>query len=190
MNDVAYLLPINASQAETALARAVARVSDVPLPLRDIWNAETCPADMLDLLAWSYSVDEWDAGWSDDAKRATIRDSLLVQRRKGSVWSVRRALTNAGYPDAVIDESRFAIRYDGLRRYDGQQNYQPADLQWATYRVTIPVPISISQSHQVRRILESVAPARCQLIEFVFIQAANLYDGKINFNGTFSYGTI
>lgn len=190
MSDVASLLPINASPAETALARSVARVSDVPVPLRDIWNSETCPAAMLDLLAWSYSVDEWDAGWSDDAKRATIRDSLLVQRRKGSIWAVKRALTNAGYPGAVIDESRFTIRYDGLRQFNGTQNYQSADLQWATYRVTLPVPISIAQSLQVRRILESVAPARCQLIEFVFLRAANLYNGQINFNGTFSFGTI
>ena len=55
---VPSLLPHNASPQERAIEAATARLADVPVPLRDLWNPETCPAELLPWLAWAFGVDE------------------------------------------------------------------------------------------------------------------------------------
>lgn len=91
------LLPNNATTLETALAKTIARISDVPTPARDVWNADTCPNNLLPWLAWAFSVDEWDTGWSDAQKRAAIKAAVEVQRHKGTIGAVRSALGALGF---------------------------------------------------------------------------------------------
>lgn len=184
----ATLLPPNASTQERALEGATARVGAVPAPIRELWNPDTCPTDLLTYLAWAFGVDEWDAGWSEEAKRNTIRDSVLVQSRKGSVWSVRRVLANAGYGTVVLVEGLNVILRNGSITRNGFNNHgNPTN--WATYRAVLDRPISNVQAAQVRRILNVTAPARCKLLEFVFTQANNLHNGAITRNGAFNRGT-
>lgn len=97
------LLPPNATAQEVALSEAVARVGDVPVIVREVWNADTCPADLLPWLARAVSVDVWDANWSSDQKRATIRSSLTVHREKGTIGAVRKAMAALGF-DARVQE--------------------------------------------------------------------------------------
>lgn len=182
------LLPANATPQERALEGATARVRDVPVPIRELWNADTCPADKLGFLAWAFGVDEWDPAWTEEAKRATIRDAVMVQSRKGSVWSIRRVLANAGYGEAELIEGLFGQRYDGTFNHDGSHKYG-SFTDWATYRAVLERPISNKQAAQVRRILEITAPARCQLLEFVFTLATALYNGVIYYNGEYNHGT-
>lgn len=182
------LLPPNALDTERALDLATARIGDVPTPIRELWNADTCPADKLAWLAWAFGVDEWSDGWSNEAKRTTIRESVAVQRIKGSVASVRRVLANAGYGTAVLLEGLYQNFFDGTHTYNGFITYGETS-QWATYRAVLDRPISNAQAIQVRRLMETTAPARCHLVEFVFTEAANLYDGTINFDGAYNYGT-
>jgi len=86
------LLPHNVTPFESALGGAVARISDVPPIVRDVWNPDTCPADLLPWLAWAFSVDQWDPAWSSSQKRETIRRAVEVQRVKGTPAAVRRGL--------------------------------------------------------------------------------------------------
>jgi phage tail P2-like protein len=86
------LLPPNATVLETALALTGTRLSDIVLPLEDLWNPLTCPATALPWLAWSLSVDAWNAEWSDERKRAATAQAIATHRRKGSVTVVREAL--------------------------------------------------------------------------------------------------
>lgn len=51
------LLPRNASDLERQAAQALAQIQRVPIPLRQLWNPNTCPAELLPYLAWSLSVD-------------------------------------------------------------------------------------------------------------------------------------
>jgi phage tail P2-like protein len=95
------LLPQNATALETALAESVARISDVPTPNRDVWNPDKCPSDLLPWLAWAFSVDFWDAGWTDDQKRGAIKSAVAVQRYKGTIGAVKQALTSLGYGVAI-----------------------------------------------------------------------------------------
>ena len=91
------LLPNNATALETALAETIARISDVPTPARDVWNPDACPSNLLPWLAWAFSVDEWDAGWSDAQKRAAIKAAVPVQRYKGTIGAVRESLAALGF---------------------------------------------------------------------------------------------
>ncbi|MBF9235590.1 phage tail protein I [Microvirga alba] len=181
------LLPLNATAQERALDGATARLGDVPTPLRDVWNPDTCPASLLPWLAWAFGVDEWDSGWSEEAKRNTIRDAVMIQRRKGSVWSIKRAISAAGYGDSQLIEGNSNNFYNGVRLHNGFITYGDAT-EWARYRFVLTRPISNAQADQVRRLLDSVAPARCHLIELIFTEASNLYDGAIFYNGAFNHG--
>lgn len=97
------LLPYNATPAENALEESIARISDTPTPVRTVWNADTCAANLLPWLAWAVSVDEWSANWSDLQKREAIKRSVSVHRYKGTIGAVREAVAALGL-DCVVQE--------------------------------------------------------------------------------------
>ncbi len=160
----------------------------MPVPIVETWNPDDCPSGLLPWLAWAFSVDEWDENWSDEAKRNTIRDSVLVHKRKGSIWSIRRVLQNAGYGSATILEGLYGRLYDGSATHNGFITHGDPT-EWARYRLQLDRPITNAQAEQVRRILTFTAPARCHLQEFVYTEANNIYNGAITYNGTFNHGT-
>lgn len=82
---------------------ATARLSDVPVPVRDVWNPDTCPASLLPWLAFAFSVDSWNTDWTEAQKRQVIRDSVFVHRHKGTLGAVRRALSSLGLQAEVIE---------------------------------------------------------------------------------------
>ena len=86
------LLPANATAAERSVSLAVERAAGMPVPVRDVWNPDTCPANLLAWLAWAWSVDVWDPTWTDLQKRQAIKASLDVHRYKGTIGAVREAL--------------------------------------------------------------------------------------------------
>lgn len=95
------LLPPSATAQERALDLTTARIGDVPVPLRTLWDADTCPAALLPWLAWALSVDVWDPTWTDLQKRQAIKDSVSIHRRKGTAGALYTAL--AAY-DVDIEE--------------------------------------------------------------------------------------
>lgn len=90
------LLPANSTSAERALSETVARIGDVPVPIADLWDPDNCPMEVLPWLAWAYSVDEWDAAWTEAQQRAAVRASYKVHRYKGTIGSVKDALNALG----------------------------------------------------------------------------------------------
>lgn len=87
-----HLLPPNASGLERKLAGATACVESVPVPLRELWDAHTCPERFLPWLAWGLAVDRWDDDWSADLKRAVIENSLTTHKIRGTRRAVREAV--------------------------------------------------------------------------------------------------
>lgn len=181
------LLPSNATQTERALEQATARLGDLQAPLRELWNPNTCSSELLPWLAWALQVDVWDNGWSDNAKRAVIRGAITVHRRKGTPWAIKRALANAGYGDTTLSEGNSSNTHDGTDRHNGGTTYV-GSLDWAKYRLILTRPITNAQAEQIRQLLRHVAPARCHLIELVFTQIANLYNGAVTYNGAYNHG--
>lgn len=63
------LLPPGSSPLERRLAQTCSGISDLQVPLRDLWNPATCPVSFLPYLAWAFSVDRWDESWAENVKR-------------------------------------------------------------------------------------------------------------------------
>lgn len=185
--DVPALLPPNSTAAELAMEQATVRIGAVPVPLRTLWNPETCPMHLLPWLAWALGVDEWDAAWPDDVKRAVVAGSAEVHRRKGTIGAIRRALRNAGYGDAEIIERYGDKFFDGTFLYDGSRDHSSPD-HWAEYRVVMARPITNRQAEFVRRILDAVAPLRCHLKFLDFTEVAYSHNGAVRFDGAVNYG--
>ena len=97
------LLPRNASDLERQAAQAFAQIQRVPVPLRQVWNPDTCPAELLPYLAWSLSVDRWDSKWLENTKRAAIRASYVIHSRKGTIGALRRVVEPLGYLIEVVE---------------------------------------------------------------------------------------
>lgn len=187
MSDFASILPFNSSALEVSIEGAVAAARPDLSTIPRLLSPETCPPELLPWLAWAFSVDLWDAGWSEGAKRDVIDESVAVHRTKGTVGAVKRALAAAGYGDARIVE-RFGWEfYDGSASYDGSITYEEPD-HWAEYRVYLTRPITIGQAAQVRAILAGVVPARCHLKGLFFTEALNLYDNRIAYDGAYTHG--
>lgn len=91
------LLPSNATAQERALEGATSRISDVPVLVRESKDPDDCPAALLPWLAHQFSVDAWQTYWTDEQKRQTIRDSVFVHQRKGTIGAVKRALGSLGF---------------------------------------------------------------------------------------------
>ena len=97
------MLPGNACDLERQAALALAQIQRVPIPLRQLWNPNTCPTPLLPYLAWSLSVDRWDGNWSDATKRAAIRASFFIHSRKGTIGALRRVVEPLGYLIEIIE---------------------------------------------------------------------------------------
>ncbi|MGG1540087.1 phage tail protein I [Klebsiella pneumoniae] len=91
------LLPPGSSALERRLAQACSGISDLNVPLRDLWNPWKCPAKFLPYLAWAFSVDRWEEKWTETAKRQAVSDAFWIHQRKGTVAAVKRVIEGLGY---------------------------------------------------------------------------------------------
>ncbi|HBW8336430.1 TPA: phage tail protein I [Klebsiella pneumoniae] len=85
------------SVLEQRAAAACAVISDLSVPLRDLWNPWRCPIKFLPYLAWAFSVDRWEENWSETEKRQAVSDAFWIHQRKGTVAAVRRVIETLGY---------------------------------------------------------------------------------------------
>lgn len=81
-----------------SLAPALARLADQAGGLKKI------PEPLLDLLAWQFHVDGYEAALSYEAKRRLVDTSILLHRRKGTPWAVINALKSAFETWADVSE--------------------------------------------------------------------------------------
>ncbi|HCF8691456.1 phage tail protein I [Klebsiella pneumoniae] len=85
------------SVLEQRATAACAVISDLSVPLRDLWNPWRCPVKFLPYLAWAFSVDRWEETWSETEKRQAVSDAFWIHQRKGTVAAVRRVIETLGY---------------------------------------------------------------------------------------------
>ena len=135
------------------------RMLAIDLPLRDLFDADRCPVDMLDILAYTWSVDEWEPDWPEALKRHAIRQAPAYHRIKGTRGALRSAVESLGYAGLEVAEwfeyggepYRFRITLDITDRpfdlTDYQQIYRAAiraknvrsHLEAIATRLTVPV---------------------------------------------------
>ncbi|HFS6024373.1 phage tail protein I [Raoultella ornithinolytica] len=97
------LLPPGSSALERRLAQACSGISDLNVPLRDLWNPWRCPVKFLPYLAWAFSVDSWDENWSEAEKRSVIGEAFWLHQRKGTVAALRRVIEKMGYSLSITE---------------------------------------------------------------------------------------
>ncbi|WJK10268.1 phage tail protein I [Pseudomonas fluorescens] len=97
------LLPSGSTPLERAATEAMAEAVALKVPLRDLWSPDRCPLSLLPYLAWALSVDRWDQNWSEKTKRAVIKASFFVHKRKGTINAIRRAVEPLGYLIELIE---------------------------------------------------------------------------------------
>ncbi|OSC45572.1 phage tail protein I, partial [Klebsiella pneumoniae] len=95
------LLPQGASSLERRLVDTSASVSDLSVPLRDLWNPLKCPVKFLPYLAWAFSVDRWEESWSEEEKRREVSEAFWSHQRKGTVAAIRRVVERLGYSMSI-----------------------------------------------------------------------------------------
>lgn len=95
------LLPLNSTQLERAMEATF--FEKTIIPLRDLYNADTCPVHLLPHLAWAWSVDRWDYRWTEATKRAAIKASYYIHAHKGTIGALRRVVEPLGYLIEIIE---------------------------------------------------------------------------------------
>jgi phage tail P2-like protein len=99
--DFISVLPRHSSFLERAIEQAGSLPARQDVPR--VWNADTCPVGLLPWLAHALSVEGWSDSLSETVKRAVIRASIDVQRRKGTVYSVKTGLDALGFSINVVE---------------------------------------------------------------------------------------
>lgn len=97
MFDLPSILKPNATDHDRALEQAIRQGKPDLTPIATLMNPETCPAHLLGWLAWAFSVDVWEATWSEVMKREVIKRSIVIHRIKGTAGAVRRVLSTIGF---------------------------------------------------------------------------------------------
>lgn len=90
------LLPPGSTSLERRLAQTCSGISDLQVPLRDLWNPATCPVSFLPYLAQAFSVDRWDEGWTK-ASSAGGEGCFYIHQHKGTTSAVRRVVEPFGF---------------------------------------------------------------------------------------------
>lgn len=90
------LLPQNATGFERALLDAMASADPLAVPIRELFDPETCPTPHLSFLAWALSVDVWNKDWPEATKRAVIAAAVSDHRIKGTVAGYEHYAKYAG----------------------------------------------------------------------------------------------
>ncbi|MCU0121315.1 phage tail protein I [Pseudomonas sp. B2M1-30] len=95
------LLPLNSTPLEQGIEATFAETTLIPL--RTLYNPDTCPPHLLPHLAWAWSVDRWDPAWSESVKRGAIRSSFFIHKHKGTIGALRRVVEPLGYLIEIVE---------------------------------------------------------------------------------------
>ncbi|MGC0151054.1 phage tail protein [Chromobacterium vaccinii] len=153
---------------------------------------ERVDVSLLPLLAEEYSLldDGWDLAETEQAQRAMLQGAIRLHRIKGTPAAIREVFHMLGLGDVVVEEGRSGRRRDGACRRDGYAMRGVREGHWAEYRIKCSRQLSIKQAAAARRLLASVAPARCWLVEINFADAALIRNGFARRDGSYTRGSV
>ena len=147
-------------ESMAALATSIAQVLAArPAEIRQLAiysRIDELPEYLLDILAYDFKVDWWDADYSLEEKRRTLKDSWRVHRMLGTKAAVELAIS------AIFPEVRVSEWFE----YDGDPYH---------FRLSIDVASEDTSSERYRRVLERVnfyKNLRSHLDEIIYITQA------------------
>jgi phage tail P2-like protein len=179
-------------RSSTPLERAVATTTGRFAPAAQVpalWNAATCPAALLPHLAWALAVDDWDATWGEDRKRAAIANALYIHRHKGTPAAIRRALATVEQGDATLIERADYKHHDGEIDRNGV-HHRGGAASWATYAIVLKRAITIEQSAAITAALRRVVRNCVHLARIDYREVAIRHNGAALRAGAYTRGII
>ncbi|MFY0309629.1 phage tail protein I [Leisingera sp. D0M16] len=165
------LLPHNATPQERSIEAVTGPAMLPQEQFRALWDPHRCPAELLPWLAYAFSVDVWDPNWPEENRRAAVREAFALHREKGTKAGLVRALAALGVEVGLEEWFEYAGR-----PYTFRATVQPTvDLIGDPSRPWL----SLELRAQVRRVLESVKPARAHVdLAFLLDFPAQLKSGS------------
>ena len=162
------LLPLTSTQLEFDLEQTGFFSNRPPehFKFQWIWNPWLCPVELLPWLAWSFDVDEFNHDWPSQTKREVIAAAPLVNRKKGTIASMRRAIRAAGLGEMVFTENSG---------------------HWAEYDVQFEKHFTLNQYNNAINILYQTGAARNVIRKVTYVQTL-LHNRRALHNGQFLYG--
>lgn len=182
------LLPNNASPLERAVSTSIGRFAPAAR-VPTLWDAARCPLALLPHLAWALAVDDWDATWGEERKRAAIANALYIHRHKGTPAAIRRALATVEQGDATLIERADYKHHDGEITRNGVYHRGGA-ASWATYAVVLKRAVTIDQAAAITAALRRVVRNCVHLARIDFREVAIRHNGAVLRNGTYTRGII
>lgn len=189
---MAELLPPNASGLERALAAVGVPATDLPVPLRALWNPETCPSALLPWLGETFALmgpNGWALAESDEARRNLIRGAVDLHRHKGTVAAIRAVVRSLRLGECDIIENIGVLQHDAVRRYNGQMVHGSPEFL-AVYRVVLRQPITNDMAATLKTILAAVAPVRCHLASLEYQSVPLRYNAKASYHNDYNHGSV
>lgn len=178
-----------------ALEALVNRIAELDLAILDIYDIDQVEASALYDLADQFNVLGF-RGWmlaGDEAeRRSLIKESIVLHRKAGTAYAVRRAMALVGYPSATVIENP-PLAYDGTWSYDGSEVYVGKRLGGFVV-VLDPVQSAVSGPliELIVALINEWKNTRSHLLD-LRIGAVSLfrnllqYDGSWNYNGLQEY---
>jgi len=159
-------------------------------------------AKFLPYLAYALKVDLWDEYLKESEKRAYIKLSYTLHKKKGTRWAILKVLEALGLSPsdnrAVIVEYKdrenykYNVQRDGSHNFDGSVKYNHGLYiyefnfgHWSEYAVIIKTSISEAQNTRAHELCEIYAPARCNLI--AILTQVQQRDGVLLYDSNYTH---
>lgn len=181
------LLPDSSSELEISIANIfinysneILRVTNTiddnrEIPTRYTWDIDRCPSEFLPFLAKALGVDDAVFEFQGEQIRNVLKLSFTINQIRGTIESIFKLIQQGlGYTVTKVEE--------GGRDFGN-------DTQWALYRVYVETPIPKVEGPALTALVKNLAPKRCKLDE-IFFTNSHTYDGTIQYDGQFTYGSI
>ena len=181
-------------KVDLVAADVASKINDENQVIKNLANPLTCESKFLPYLAYSLKVDFWDENLDEQSKRNLIKRSILLHRRKGTLWAIEEVLDLVGFTDrrhgfhATIKEGLKLNSRDGTYKYSAIYNHG-SSADWAKYVIYVPKAITIQKAQFARKLIEAYAPKRCILVAVVYQVLPNR-NGTYFYNNEITHGSI
>lgn len=154
-------------------------LDDLDLNVMLVYLIDLVKPSLLPILADQFSLlDEaaWQLAESEEAKRKLVKGAGELHRFKGTPWAIREVIRLLGFGEVTLQEGIHA-----------QPSTEPSI--WSLYRVVLKRVITNDQAVLLRRLLLSVAPARCRLVSLDYQSVAIRYNAVARYDGQYNHGS-
>lgn len=166
-------------------------LAEVDLDAMLVYLVDLVRPNLLPVLADQFSMFD-EASWllaeSVDARRNLIKSAAELHRYKGTPWAIREVIRLLGFGEIVLQEGLGnQIRDGSITRDAAHVHGDPGS--WPLYRVFLSKPITNDQAALLRRLLLSIAPARCRLVSLDYASVAIRHNEFARRDGQYNHGS-